>query len=1307
MDPSSLVRDLIHEVALDGIYGTTEENLWNLCTRKCDFLLDAELKEALWQWITKLPSIKVKNRSLYATEELQWLTLTGHSRSANPVGNLTFELLCLIAHNRANGISTVEASKITGQDLRSLFGRIQILVNLGLIARFPVIENGTSTNRMIFHSYAISHSIGDAAVDKEAISDRIVEFCKSGPQGIRTSKNVIQEIGPLLANTKKSRKRPTIIGCLRDLQSLGCIRRISMARPDYPERRYSCIEYIKDFESSITAFSTTENGICTSDSVIYGPDFCLDNDEENAADHSKDDETNNEDVDTTILDTDDEVPHANTVYPLLNQIYDAVHSMGPQGMSAMDLTAHLTGVKYRKAFSKYLNGITGAPSSGPLGEIREIGHLTLIKGVDFNKRVKFYRYFSKLAYSKDGEKPDSWGSFFPSPPADTSLSLKVLDRKLSRPLPGVCLIVKLPNGELKPVFHGEKEVHGEIVVRSRPADSTSAADGTPPKKRGRPRKKGFKVNSEPPTASSTLPIAKEPERLSSIPLRNRKWVGGTLSSEIQVPSSIMRGQSQASSKSIESTEKALVDSPKPAPPASETDSKLGSLAMRHRIETLLKIVAENGGQVAGGTSLLEKFNDAVSNQYKIDRRTANNVVEKLFNDRVLEKIYVSVPTNTGKRIMKFILYDPLVHPEPNNNPIFAKAKRDLIEGSKEKHIQATRAALVAAKNVLKRTPTREMSEEQMQAFGPKPSRAPPNRMLSTLSRRAHAPRNKTKFGPSAAEVLGVDRTGQASSRAKRPARRAQLVKAEVAAAGLENAEEHVDVDPNLRVDQVMSAPTLTLDDTSLISPKQKSKNPRNIKKPELDLDKLARAVIIFRSLFSSGKAHIDWKIIAQCMDPPMSATKARRKWNEASDTLETAPMQANSSLLILQKSAQFEELFLKAFEQDLVDYQSDQDPVTAIPAYVSWWQKADEDGLTKRLLSRGEDCKQDKAKEAKGKASRMAERLSSLSLRERKFENEDFDPFNTLQSQASIVNAEKLLFNTPLAVSTVDTWHAMSQLSDVEMRLRAVIAADEGPTYSPEKAAIELHGLTNGETEMAKAGLELKRVIQWGESDPEKIPKGRPYILSEHVENALAVPKLDLTVPQKMTEVMNFFSEARNEVEIPTTVDASDVMCLVELSTFGLNGKAAKLRRVGERFGLLSPEYKSRGIDKQEFECRLVCDSIDKDDLDEIPVRANYVEPPKSKNSQRPWLWQTQNLTSASIWFKVAYRILAMIHFRPGITSHNIALSVKNALEYDEAHCAIEALITSGAIEYLEHGGLRAKPNWTEYLVNAVYEDIY
>lgn len=1300
MDPSSLVRNLVHEIALDGIYGTEEENLWDICARECGFPLDAELKAALWQWIAKLPSIQVKNRTLYATEELQWLTLTGHPQSDNVVGNLTFELLCLIAHSRAAGISTVEASKATGQDLRSLFGRVQTLVNLGLVARFPVIENGSSTNRMIYHSYAESHSIGEAAVDKEAISRRIVEFCKSGIQGIRTSKNVIQEIGSFLANTKKSRKRPTIVGCLRDLESLGCVRRISMAHPDYPDRRYSCIEYIKDFESTNIAFST-ENGLCAPNCVIYGPDFSLDNDDENVADHSKGDGPNDEDLDTTIFDTENEIPHANTVYPLPSQIYDAVHAAGTQGISAMDLTAFLTGTKFRKALSKYLDGLSAAPSFGPSGEIPQIGHLTLVKGVDFNKRVKFYRYFSKLAYSKDTENPAAWGSFLPDLQADTSLSLKSLDRKLSKPLPGVCSIVRLPNGQLKPVFHGDKEVHGEVVLRSGPTDSTSSVNGNPPKKRGRPRKNEAKVKPEPSPAAIPKPTPEVLEPLSTVILQNRRWTGGTPANLVKSPSLIMRSQIQASEYPFKVLKESHVDIPTPKLAGEERDVKVGSLAMRQRVETLLKIVADNGGHVSGGSSLLEKFNDAVLNQYKIDRRTVNNVVEKLVNDRVLEKIYVSVPTISGKHVMQFILYDPLVHPKPNESPVIIKAKHELIEGGREKHMRATRAALDAAKNVLKRTPVREMTEEQMKAFGPKTSRAPPSRILSTSSRKTQVPRQKTRFGPSAAEVLGVDGLGQTRSRAKRPTRRNDVIKVEEDVVGYECVDEHADVDPNLLIDQPLSSATKY---TSTTKAKPKTKELNCAERSEPDLERLARAVIIFRSLFSSGRAHVDWKIIAQCMSPPMSATEARRRWREARDTLDVSQRQAKSSDPVLKKSLQFEELFLKAYELDLVDYRSNQDPIVAIPGYVTWWQKAEVDGLANRLLSQRRDHKYSKAKEVESKASQMFERLSCLSLRERKFESMELDPLSTLQSQVSIVNAEKLLLSTTFSVSARKPGHAPSQLSDVEMRLRAVIAADGGPTYSPEKAARELHGLTNGDTEMARAGLELKRVIQWGESDPEKIPKGRPYVLSEHVHNALTVPKLDLSVPQKMKEDVTFFCGIEQGVEIPATVDEADVMCLIELNTFGLHGKTAKLRRVGERFGLLSTEYKSRGIDKQEFECQLICDVQNQGSSDEILAKPHYVEPPESGNESRPWLWQTRNLTSVSIWFKVAYRILAMVHFRPGITAHSIALAVSNALEYEETLSAVEALIAGGAIEHLEHEGLRAKPNWTQYLWSSADE---
>lgn len=1302
MDPREITGFVTREVALNGPEGIKTGELWEITAKHIGGKIDNKLRSSLEKWILSNSDVELKNDSYTASEDSQWLQLTGSSKAGNSIGQKAFELLCVVARSRGDGISTVNASKLTGQDLRSLFGRAQTLVNAQLISRNPVIEGGFHTNMMVFHAYFNSESKAvNSAVDKNEINRKAVEFIRSGRNNMRLMSEVTQEISKSMPILEK-RKKPALRRLLKELELNGFIRKVLVNEPNNPERRIACLEYISEY----VANKESTQGDSISLNISFGDDLQLDggvkaddeveSDEEDEEDIDDDDDERADNEATTTLDPrENKDLMVNLAFPLANQIHDLVRQSGSSGTSIMEISKKLTGRYFKKCLSKYLDALTIESSKEDESLRKYTEHLSLVRGVDFNKRVKFYRYFSKPFFLKIDAYQKGWGVFPEELGCNSDSSLRKLSRNMDTSLPGNCTIVRTKDGTIKPSFHGERVV-GEIILRSSPTN-----DNQKKKKIGRPRKNAPK---SPPVDTSPKTVDGEKTSTSNdsqiIQLGSRKWTGGKFVGGKTFPPSIWLDHK------FEKPEIPDDNIPPSEPQPLEQQSNgqsVGSLALQQRIEILMRIVSMKGGIVQGGSKLLEMFNDIAPGEHEIDRRTINNVCRKLIDDGKLEQIFFNVQTINGTNNVKTLFVDPNYIPDKDQSPLVEDLKRTIIANELQKRSNVAKRALEYNKDTL---PVREVTQEDFEVIKP-PSKT--SRIKSMRSKKIAFENSKMKvhFGPSAADVLGIDAKGKPQPKSKklRLARGVHTDKSvlsdlneDIETSAARDGPSHIHDTP-----QVGSAEPILVPE---IDPSLRDNDLDDIH--DIDLDLLARTVIVCRSFFNTKLSKpINWRLIAESVPGNHSIRTIRRSWLAAKDKLIASEADVRSADIVFKKLQEFEDLFMLYYEKGEVEFPEDMsDAAGIITKYVDWWFN-----IERERKSRSIDMEMEVEQNDTIQSS-----LASLSLCDVNPARFEIDPFVNLQGQASFVNAEKMLAKKSYGVSFTSKYIGARKdtlkFTDAELKLRAMIAADED-SYNPQLAAMELSGLNNEETETAISSLVSKRIIRWCTNDDEKIAPGRPYVLSDNVNNILS-SRLDTNLPPSATENLREFDSMSGKFEILPTVSDSEVFVLLEYATHGIDHRRLTLSRSGENIGLLSDNYKSRGIDKQEFECTVEAQIQGDDQMRRIGSKEGgkgsserglkdttrrYIPPPHSNSTDRPWLWQTRFLSSHSIWYKVALKILSTVFLRPGMTPDVLFNELSSVLTSEEFSGALHALQAGGALTFNECGSLLTEPDWFAHLI--------
>lgn len=121
--------------------------------------------------------------SVGITEDSLWTLLTGYTKKESTIGNSAFELLLEVAKAGEKGINTMDLAQVTGQDPRSVTGRIKKINHL--LTSSQLIYKGHVVKLLKLKKF--NHDGGD---DNPYINIRdhlatIVEVVKRSKNGIR------------------------------------------------------------------------------------------------------------------------------------------------------------------------------------------------------------------------------------------------------------------------------------------------------------------------------------------------------------------------------------------------------------------------------------------------------------------------------------------------------------------------------------------------------------------------------------------------------------------------------------------------------------------------------------------------------------------------------------------------------------------------------------------------------------------------------------------------------------------------------------------------------------------------------------------------------------------------------------------------------------------------------------------------------------------------------------------------------------------------------------------------------------------
>ncbi|QLL32903.1 hypothetical protein HG536_0D04250 [Torulaspora globosa] len=406
--------ELVHLLQQDIAYNKGKinlHNLWDIADNYVD-LKDNKIKEFVFSCLVSCPHVllycgddvielpysaivsKETDFSIAITEDKLWTILTGYTKKESNIGGHAFELLLEIARSKDHGINTKDLAVATGQDPRSITGRVKKLSHL--VSAVQMLYKGHVVKLLKLRKFAKSGS----AV-KQYINMR--DHLKDIVQVVKKSKNCVRQIIDLKREfqfDQDKRLSKSFIAAISWLDENGYLKKVLVVSPTNPSVRIRCVQYLRDYLPEEKSVNDFENEIDSSD-------------DEPAADEKGglDEEDAYENLDTVnatsllqeqnLIVEEQTVPPlsnilVNRFYPMQNQAYSLADESGLAGISTMQMVSRLTGKDYKRAFTKVSEYyVENAGSKG-----KRTKYCSLVKAYDFEGKKKFYRFFTEANFLK-------------------------------------------------------------------------------------------------------------------------------------------------------------------------------------------------------------------------------------------------------------------------------------------------------------------------------------------------------------------------------------------------------------------------------------------------------------------------------------------------------------------------------------------------------------------------------------------------------------------------------------------------------------------------------------------------------------------------------------------------------------------------------------------------------------------------------------------------------------------------------------------------------------------------------------------
>ncbi|ODV68614.1 hypothetical protein HYPBUDRAFT_238357 [Hyphopichia burtonii NRRL Y-1933] len=647
--PAELVSHILTTLAFSGQTGLLLLELWREVAAKLDLdSIDDFQKQIIWLWLffkdagaddlvihhnniqqavtPKYPDmfnetgVSEESLQVYPSSDTQWkhLTMTdNYSQIKTQLGDLPFQLLCLIAKFGPSGVITPTLCKLSGQDPRSIGGRLKKLEEMGFINKSSFYESSLKvhTTKSVHVKFSAdsfessSNSVDDGKHDAlpfnssiKSVRNQIMNAVKSAPDQIRGFRDLKFELN--LNNDRTSRIFYNSL--CQGLEKSGYIKKILVNIPELDENKFIyCIKFLKPLPKD---------------------------DEDLVDDTSLMDFTEFTDEDDPDQNTDDLIPRYNRIFPLTNQTFQFIASKGSLGTTIMDFARELTGIHYYRPFNRFLESFCSFTSDGKrLKLIKNYNdpnqNLTVVRIYDSEGKYKFIRLFAREFVDAQDAKPAN-----EKPIKDTiqKLNLPKLNHKFLtkiKPITGPLL---------------EKKVMEKKAPEKKRQTSSTTPETTKRQKRGRGR----------PTAAELKQKAEEEEREKQEEMKRQEEISHQQQLKQEQQQQQQHDEPIEESNPIEETINHIKAADMPAPrivkkgpskknrvtnptPIPTSDKSISIKSLKRR-ECIVDLIKKNGGVQYTSSNFVRDIDDALGNKQTTDNKTIARDISELIKNETLE-----------------------------------------------------------------------------------------------------------------------------------------------------------------------------------------------------------------------------------------------------------------------------------------------------------------------------------------------------------------------------------------------------------------------------------------------------------------------------------------------------------------------------------------------------------------------------------------------------------------------------------------------------------------------------------------------
>lgn len=1188
-------------------------------------------------------------------------------------------------------------SRTSGQDPRSFYGRTNLLIDLGLIKRYPVVSDSFNTYLNVYHKFVAQQQeegalTGDFGISVLELRRLVVKAVKEAKNGLRPIYDIKEELG---FNNKVSRQR-YFSSQVRKLESQGYIKRVIATMKGSKTIRAKCLKFLQDLpeeNEGQSQMSSDESDYSDDDEILT-----LDADEDAEPPISEGT------VDATFLEEDitsstvaqksqPSLNLFNTIFPLETQVWFAVLSAGTEGISAKEISARVTGATYSRILSRILDQYMDTGKSGKKHAIPTyLKHLEFVRGTDFKGRAKYFRYFTRESFCAYANKiPDpKWGTFGPLKHSKFS-SIKHLNSKFRGNIPGTLNIYVDSHGKEYVVFHGDMgaAIDGEKVPDSTPVITSGVAG----KKRGRPRK--YNLDSETTSSNNVTPKRGRGRPRKAIKVEPVETNESSAVIE-DTPSTAAAGFSTASSgesfeKSSGVNQSSVVQTDRKTKEQRELERKKRYEEKVAKAQEIRKRAEEERLEQLRATAQVMECNspnkEARSENFMSMVKTENKENQSLkFHLQKIKKESASLSFAGMKResaIISLLQNHDGVY--EGGQPLLNMLRHEVGEGIDRRTMLRTIQSMsddgkivinmfrVCPANGIPQdkyyltlpslpndSPFVEQCKDRMrQAVARKyqKSSAPQvklgelesefqyyylttknkklNRAVERLSKRTVSDVQKDRSA-----ITGSFKAGKVdvSGKGKKPPRRRQSARNPLS---VNESEANVNDDNDVN----------------------KKSRRRGVNRSLEEQDLFYRVVIISRSVYFSVAGIIEWGKIAKAWSEaiePVTDHSCKIRWIRVRDIY-------GGGKLVDRSIRRWENVFMKCYENGEISRIEKEDDFDII-SMARMWRKNDGELIenNSRWLYRDFDSN----------AKEYAIQADSSQ-----------DAYEHIQTSSSMVKTDEYLTGFCFGYSPTDFKTDHDNISLVKQTIKGIVATDE-ESYDSTLSKELLNKFSAEDIQEATDELLQQRTIVYIARDREKVVPGRNFTFSEKFLNLFPL-KIGNNVYEETTEYENHLvKELSNDksVKLQGTIPDNHLVSILELLGHGL----IHFKRENVTSSKLIDGYRSRNMDKEKLDFDIIIEGMGR--------KLEFVRPSVDVpvgDGDIHYLWVNVDCSlNTKMWETAAKALLWFISARPGVSLETICQKWNAAFTDDEVLTILKHFSERDVVVERYEQSYWVKPRW-------------